>query len=53
MAKQKIAIHLQNVIKYLEFLIKHPSFWYNQIYKPLYVYNENENRVYNKMYNGK
>ena len=52
-AKQKIAIYLQNTIRCLEFLIKHPSLWHNQIYKPLYIYNENKNQVYNKIYTNK
>ncbi len=42
MTKQKIAINLQNMISYLEFLMRHLSFWHNQIYKPSHIYNENE-----------
>ena len=53
MARREIAIYLQNVVGCLEFLIKHLSFWHNQIFEPLYIDNENEEQVYNKMYNGK
>ena len=42
MTGQKISIHLQNVIGYLKFLISHPGFWHNQIYKPSYIFNENK-----------
>lgn len=30
-ARQKIVIHLQNVIECLELLMEHPGFWHNQI----------------------
>ena len=53
MAGQKIAIHLRNVMRCLEFLMKHPGFRHNQTFEPSYVYNENEERVYNKMHTGK
>ena len=53
MAKREITIHLQNVIECLEFLIRHPGSWYNQTFEPSYVYNKNEERVYNKMHIGK
>ena len=52
MAKQEIAIDLQNVIGSLKFLIAHLGFWHNQIYKSFYIYNENEQQVYNKMHTG-
>ena len=52
MVGQKISIHLQNVIGYLEFLMGHPSFWHNPIYKPFFVFNQNEYQVYNEMYTG-
>ena len=42
MARQKISIHLQNVIGCLEFLMSHPGFRHNQTYEPSCVYNENE-----------
>ncbi len=32
MARQEIARHSQNVFGYLEFLMGHPGFWYNQTY---------------------
>lgn len=53
MARQKFVIHLQNMIECLEFLIRHPGFWHNQIYEPSCIYNENEDRVYNEMHTGK
>ena len=53
MAKREIAIHLLNVVGYLEFLMRHPEFWHNQIFEPSHSYNENEEQVYNKMHIGK
>ena len=53
MTRRKIAIHLQNVLGCLEFLMGHPSFWHNQIFEPSRIYNENEERVYNKMHTSK
>ena len=53
MARREIAIHLRNVVGCLEFLMKHPGFRHNQTFEPSYVYNENEERVYNKMHTGK
>ncbi len=52
MARQKIALYSQNVVDCLEFLIGHPRFWHNQIYKPSRIYNENDQQVYNEMYLG-
>ena len=40
MAKQEIAIHLQNVVEYIEFLIRHPGFWHNRTFEPSCIYNE-------------
>ena len=53
MAKQEIAIYLPNVIWCLEFLIRHPDFWYNQTFEPSCIYNENEKQVYNEIHTGK
>lgn len=53
MAGQKIATQSQNMIECLEFFMTHPGFSYNQTYKPLYIYNENEHQVSNKMHIGK
>lgn len=53
MDEHEIAIHLQNVIGYLEFLIRHLGFWHNQIYKFSLIYNKNEDQIYNKMHTGK
>lgn len=52
-ARQEIRIHSQNVMGCLKFLIRYPGFWYNQTYEPFYVYNENEDRVYNEIYTDK
>ena len=52
-ARQKIAIYSQNVIKCLEFLMRHLRFWYNQTFELSSLYNENEEQVYNEMYTGK
>ncbi len=49
-ARQEIAIQLQNMINCLEFLMGHPGFQYNQIYEPCHIYNQNEHRVYNEMH---
>ena len=49
-ARREIAIHLQNMVGYLKFLMRHPGFWHNQIFEPSHIYNENEERVYNEMY---
>ena len=53
MAKQKITIYLQNVMKYLKFLMRYPSFWHNKNFKPFCIYNENKKQVYNKIYTNK
>ena len=45
MAGQEIAIHLQNIMDYLEFLMAYPSFWHNQIYELFCIYNKNEEQV--------
>ncbi len=50
MARQEIAIHSQNVVGCLEFLMEHLGFWHNQIYEPSHKYNENEQQVYNEMH---
>ena len=42
MAGQKIAIHLQNMMGCLKFLMAHPSFRNNQTYKPSYICNKNK-----------
>lgn len=52
MLGQEISIYLQNMMGYFKFLMGHPRFWYNQIYEPSHIFNESENRVYNKMYTG-
>lgn len=52
-AGQKIEIHLRNVIKCQKFLIRPPGFWHNQIYESSYIYNENEDQVYNEIDTGK
>lgn len=38
------------MVSYIEFLISHPSFQYNQIYKLSYVNNQNKHYVDNKIY---
>ena len=50
--RQKIAIQSQNVLSCIKFLIEHPGFQHNQTYEPCHVYNQNGNRVYNKMHTG-
>ena len=50
MTGQEIAIYLQNVIGYLEFLMAYADFWHNQTYEPSCIYNKNEQRVYNEMH---
>ena len=42
MARQEIAIHLQNVMGCLKFLMAHLDFWHNQTYEPSRIYNKNE-----------
>lgn len=42
MIRQKIVIYTQNIIGYFKFLIEHPGFWHNKMYKPFYIFNENE-----------
>ena len=37
----------------LKFLMSHTNFQHNQIYEHLYVFNENEYQVYNKIYTSK
>ena len=51
--RREIAIHLQNMVGCLKFLMRHPGFWHNQTFEPSYIYNENEKRVYNEMYTGR
>ena len=52
-ARQVIAIHSQNVVECLEFLMRHPGFWHNQIFELSYIYSENKEQVYNEIYTGK
>ena len=47
-----MTIQSQNVRDYLRFFIGYTSFWKNQIYQPSYIYNQKEDRVYNKIYTG-
>lgn len=42
-ARQKIAIQLQNILNCIKFLIKYLDFQHNQTYKPCHVYNQNKN----------
>ena len=49
MAEQEIVIYLRNMIGCFEFLMADPVFWHNQTYKPCYIYNRDEQKVYNKM----
>ena len=49
-ARQKISIHAQNMMRCLEFLMRHPDFWHNQTFEPSCVYNENEEQVYNEIH---
>lgn len=51
--RREIRIFSQNMIQFLKFFIKHPSFGYNQIYKFSCVYNANENQVYNEIHTSK
>ena len=51
-AGQEIAIQSQNVLSCIEFLMGHPGFQHNQIYEPCCIYNQNGDRVYNKMHTG-
>lgn len=37
-------------MNYVKFLIGHPSFQYNQIYKTYHIYNQNKHQVNNKIY---
>ena len=53
MAVQEISIHLQNVIRCLEFLMDHLGFWHNQTYESSGVFNKNEYQVYNEMHTSK
>lgn len=53
MARQDIAIYLQNVVGCFEFSRRHPCFWYNQTFESSCIYIENEKQVYNKMNIGK
>ena len=53
MPRQKISIYLHNVVGCLKFLMDHSRFWHNQIYKSFFVFNKNENIVYNKMHTDK
>ena len=38
------------MVRCLKLLIKHPSFWYNQIFEPFYIYNDNEEQIYNEIH---
>ncbi len=53
MPGQEIAIHSQNIVEYLKFLMRPLDFWYNQTYELSYIYNKYEDWVYNEMYTGK
>ena len=53
MPRREIAIHLQNMVTCLKFLMKYPGFWHNQTFESSCVYNENEEQVYNEMHTGK
>ncbi len=53
MTEWEIELYLQNIVRSLEFLMKHQSFWYNQKYKPSYIYNKYKDQVYNKMHTNK
>ena len=53
MARREIAIHSQNVVRYLKFLMRHPGFWHNKTFEPSCIYNENEEQVNNEMHTGK
>ena len=53
MARQEIAIYLQNVVGCFEFLLRHSSFRYNQRFEPSGIYNKNEDQMYNEIYTGK
>lgn len=53
MARQKISIHSENMIGYLEFLMGHPDFWNNKIYKSSCIFNENEYQIYNEIHTDK
>lgn len=52
MAKQEISIYLQNMVRCLKFLMRYSGLQNNQLYEPFYVYNENEEQVYNEMHTG-
>ena len=41
------------MLRYFKFLIRHPSFWYNQILRPSYIYRKNKKQIYNKKDIGK
>ena len=53
MAGKEIVIYLQNVVGYLEFLMRYQGFWHNQTFEPFCIYKENEKHVYNKMHSDK
>ncbi len=40
------------MINYVEFLMSHPSYQYNQIYELRHLYNENKHQVHNEMHTG-
>ena len=52
MARQKIAIYLQNMVGCIEFLRRYPDFWHNQTFELFCVYNKNEEQVYNEIHTG-
>ena len=53
MARQEMAINLENIMGYLKLLMAYPYFWDNQIYKPSCIYDDNKQQVYNIIYIGK
>ena len=45
-----LIIEYQIMIDCIIFLIKHFKFEYNQTYHTFYIYNENKNYIYNRIY---
>lgn len=50
MVGQNSIIQSRNMIDCLGFFMRHPRFLQNPIYQPLYIYNQNEDQVYNEIY---
>lgn len=38
------------MVSSVKFLMVYPNIQYNQIYKLYYIYNQNDNQVYNEIY---